>query len=367
MTALGGPKKEPAMAGEVNSLNAQVTALEYSTPSTGYQVLQPAVAGSAKDVTKGGSGLHSSHVLYGALGLLGGLLIGFIIIAAAELMDESLRTAAGAADAFGYPVAAEIPEPDASGRSALGNATATDPHAEAYRKLRMSVLLENLAGQTPTRAERRTPLDTGPRREIVLVLSPSDEPSRSAVVDNLAAACAEAGQRVIVVNALDAAPDGQDAESTTNRQPDIDDVDRKLEPSRLKNVALLKLSQLIGNSSQLLARAPAVFDAARTLADIAIVEAPPLLAFHDGEALASIADVVLVVGESGRTQSGQARRTGELLRRFDAPVLGVVFTGVRLSVSDLRQAERTRGPSSRPSQLEPSSASWTPASVQAEG
>jgi Mrp family chromosome partitioning ATPase len=82
-----------------------------------------------------------------------------------------------------------------------------------------------------------------------------------------------------------------------------------------------------------------------------IIEAPPLLAFHDGEALASVSDVVLLVAEYGRTTATQARRAGELLRRFDAPVLGVVFTGVRWS-GDLAQAERTRTQSGRESQLE---------------
>jgi Mrp family chromosome partitioning ATPase len=217
----------------------------------------------------------------------------------------------------------------------------------------MSVLLENLAGQTVDRNAPKAMTTT--RRHIVLVLSASDEPSRSAVVDNLAAASAEAGQRAIVVDALDTTPD--DAASgllEPGREIEIEDIERRLEPSRLENVALLKLSRVIGNSSQLLTHAPAVLRAAEVLADIVIIEAPPLLAFHDGEALAAASDVVLLVAENGRTTASQARRAGELLRRFDAPVLGVVFTGVRAKSDDVLQADRNRAPGGRRSNLEPS-------------
>ena len=106
------------------------------------------------------------------------------------------------------------------------------------------------------------------------------------------------------------------------------DVKACVEPSRLANVAILRLGRLIPSSGQLLARAPAILDASRQLADVVIVEAPPLLVFHDGEALTSVADVVVLVGECGFTGHVQAQRAGELLKRISAPVLGVALTEV---------------------------------------
>ncbi len=58
---------------------------------------------------------------------------------------------------------------------------------------------------------------------------------------------------------------------------------------------------------------------------------------HHVEALAQLVDVVLVVGECGTTTFDEARRSGDLLRRMAAPVLGVVLTNVRLPYNDPRQ------------------------------
>jgi Mrp family chromosome partitioning ATPase/capsular polysaccharide biosynthesis protein len=350
LAASGGTKRAPTVATQLRAAQLQVGNLEAVTPSTGYSILQLAEPSTARNVSHN-SALKASHLTFGVLGLLLGVLVGVLLVVLLEAFDKRLRTSARAAEAFGYPVAAEIPALNIAQRSALGVGRSSDPHAEVYRKLRMSVLLETLAGQTRGRPDFA---DSAPRRQVVLVISPSDEPTRSSVVDNLAAATAEAGQRAIVVDALNPDPEGDSSRAAQlDLEPSIDEVEDMMQPSRLKNVALLTLSQLIGNSSQLLTRAPAILDVTRLIADMVIVEAPPLLAFHDGEALAAVADVVLVVGEWGRTTVSQARQTGELLRRFDAPTLGVVFTAVPMRSADLRQAERSRAPAGRRSELEP--------------
>ena len=83
-------------------------------------------------------------------------------------------------------------------------------------------------------------------------------------------------------------------------------------------------------------RAPAVFDAARTLFDLVIVEVPPILAVHHAEALSHAVDVVLVVAECKFTTFDDARQAGDHLRRMEAPVMGVVLTNVRIPHSDIR-------------------------------
>jgi hypothetical protein len=259
LNAAGGPKRAPGIAVQLHSAQVLAQSIAFATPNTGYSVLEAAYPGSATNLHKGGPSLHLSHAAYGLLGLIVGLLLGAAIIVATEMKDERLRTSSRVAEAFGYPVAAEIPEPEAAPRAQLPLARTADAHAEAYRKLRMSVLLENLAGQATDRNAQRGN-GTG-KRQIVLVLSAADEPTRSAVVDNLAAASAEAGQRAIVVDAMAPSPEGG-VPFDHRREVEIDDVEDQLESSRVKNVAILKLSNLIGNSSQLLTHAPAVLHAA---------------------------------------------------------------------------------------------------------
>ena len=116
------------------------------------------------------------------------------------------------------------------------------------------------------------------------------------------------------------------------------DVESRLEASRIENVFRLPLGDFVDNSGQLVTRAPAVIEAARSVADVIIVEAPPLLAVHHAEALAHAVDVVLLVGECWETNYDDARRAGDILRRMEAPVLGVVLTNVRVSRRDIRHA-----------------------------
>jgi Mrp family chromosome partitioning ATPase len=60
-----------------------------------------------------------------------------------------------------------------------------------------------------------------------------------------------------------------------------------------------------------------------------------------------------VVGECDVTTFGDARRAGDLLRRIDAPVLGVVLTNVRIDQKDVRLTVPQRFVPAAPSVPEP--------------
>jgi Mrp family chromosome partitioning ATPase len=170
-------------------------------------------------------------------------------------------------------------------------------------------------------------------RRVVLVASAGAEPTRPHVAANLAAIYAEAGQSVIVMSTgdLEKAVRG----SIDEIRPE--NVKARLQPSRLENVSRLPLAPFVANSGQLVNRAPALLDVARGLADMVIVEVPPILAVHHAEALARAVDVVLVVAECRLTTFNDARLAGDLLRRIGAPVLGVVLTNMHISRGDIRQ------------------------------
>jgi Mrp family chromosome partitioning ATPase len=121
-----------------------------------------------------------------------------------------------------------------------------------------------------------------------------------------------------------------------------------MEPSRLPNVFRLPLDSFIGNSGQLVMRAPSLLKAAASLVDLVIVETPPLLAVHHAEALSHAVDAVLVVAECRVTTFDEARRAGDRLRRIEAPVLGVVLTNVNVPRNDIRQAVPRHQPDEAP-------------------
>jgi Mrp family chromosome partitioning ATPase len=207
----------------------------------------------------------------------------------------------------------------------------TDPFAAGFDS--------NVAGLMPGDAgtEASPPAEIG-ERQVILVASAGSEPTRPHVAANLAAIYGEAGQRVIVISTGDLEA-GVGAARGANGFGEIrvEDVEARLEPSRLECVSRLPLVPFVATSGQLVNRAPAIIDAARRLSDVVIVEVPPLLALHHAEALARLVDVVVVVAECKFTTFDDARHAGDLLRRMGAPVLGVVLTNVRLHHSDVRQ------------------------------
>src|SRR5665213_2902484 len=329
---------------------------------SGAVIVAPAVAPRATLVPPKvtSTGIKLGRKELGLIGIAAGLLVGVLIILARALLNKSLQTAAGAEASFLFPVVVEIPERAGNGAGATsGPLTVVDEPtsaaAEAYRMLRVSVLFEGLAEPPPL----YDPLDPmgddapsgrlvarGPykapepgTRQVVLVVSPGGEQSRPALAVNLGAVYAEAGERVIVISTADIGSsypgdrvvDGSDHWEPWQLAP-------YLEPSSLENVSRLSLGPFVASSGQLTTRAPGIFNAARRLADVVIVEVPPLLAVHHGEALARAVDVVVVVAECRSTTINQAQRAGEILRRMGAPVLGVALTEVRLSSRDIRQA-----------------------------
>jgi non-specific protein-tyrosine kinase len=336
-------------AGNVGS-KSPISSAKASTAVSGYQILEPATIALTTRVKTTSSKLTSSKKVRGLAGIVIGLILAGLIILARELTDRTIRSASGAEGATHYPVLLEIPEAArASGVAPVLLAVTEDPRstvAEGYRMLRMSVLFEELAasqpppdlyGYPPAPWEEAASNGHGTyskpepgSRQVVLIVSPSREETRPIVAVNLCATYAEAGQKVIVISTDDvgAGPSYFDG----GQQAGVvgpTDVAAHLQPSSLANVSRLSFRHFVSNSGQLVTRAPEVLRAARQLADVIVVESPPFLESHHGEALVHAVDVVLLLTESRTTTLDQGKRTGNLLRRIGAPVLGVVLTNVR--------------------------------------
>jgi Mrp family chromosome partitioning ATPase len=169
-------------------------------------------------------------------------------------------------------------------------------------------------------------------RQVVLVVSPAAEATRSTVVANLAAVYAEAGAKALVVTLGDL----RVGRSSHSPMPEFE-ADGEIDPEELvplstespvEGVFRLRFDQLLANRGQVVTHGPAIIHAAREVADAVIIDAPSLLRTHDAIALLPAVDVVLVVAQYAVTRSDEGREAGDMLRRFRAPVLGVAFTNV---------------------------------------
>jgi len=177
------------------------------------------------------------------------------------------------------------------------------------------------------------------RRQVILVVSPGTENTRSTVVANLAAVYAEAGAQALVVSMGDLrwgrASTTPVSASEGEKDIDPEDLVPLSTPSAVDGVARLQFDQLLASRGQVVTQGPAIITAARQVADTVLIDAPSLLRAHDAIALLPAVDVVLLVAQYSVTRSDEAREAGDMLRRFRAPVLGVAFTNV---------PGRTRGP-----------------------
>jgi Mrp family chromosome partitioning ATPase len=368
--AANGSKVPASLTTQLASAQADEQTILASSVTTGYQILKPATASQA--VSSGGGKLVAGATSSKKVRLLGGFVLGLIlgagIVLISALLDKRLRNSSRAANNFGFPVVAEIPLSSRKNGecdiSALSLPNASDsPVAEAYQMLRMAVVLEDLAGELVYDAGHSEgqqlgsttigvansdeavrpvsePINT---RQVVLVVSPGEETARPIVVANLAASYARAGLRVLVMSTLDIRSN-EVAGAARNLAQDVTSVNLavRVQPTLVENVSSLSLSEFVVNSAQLVNRAPGIIRAARDLADIVIVEAPPVLAYHDTEALSQAVDVVLVVGDCVETKLDRAKQAGELLRRMNAPVLGVVITSVEIGTRDIRHLVSVR-------------------------
>lgn len=194
------------------------------------------------------------------------------------------------------------------------------PAAEAYRALRTSV---QFSGSDP---EVRT----------IVVTSPHAGEGRTTVVANLAAAFAETGSRVILVDADLRRPTlhalfglANDEGLSTALLADVD-APLPLRQTAAPGLALLpggpepaNPAELIGSRAfeRLLVRL-------RTEAEYVLFDSPPAGMLADASMIAARADGVLLVVRAGRTRREPAQRARDQLERVRARLLGVVLNGV---------------------------------------
>ncbi len=384
-TALGG-----AIAG-LGKLDAEGVA-----PS-GIRVIAPSSPKHAVKLNPNPP-LLSNAFLRAFLGLVIGVLLGVVATWLLDAFDRRLRTSKRAEEVFGLPVIVEIPATDAKSVSTIPIVDViVDPYSpasEAYRRLHVAILTappvtwvkrgygyqEDLLELTPLRPPQeiligaparvgtaqapggpggvpndavtgRLPVPLGSRslraphraRFSILVTAPTDEPTRSLVVVNLAAVFAEAGDRVLVATTggmrsgivsngmLSPTGDGPYSELTAS------EIVANARPSQIPGVSSLALGQLFPNPSKLALNARALVEAARDVVDVILWEAP-LLSTQDGTALLPAADLVVVIAEAWHTTVRNGLQSQRLLAQHRPPVLGLVMTNMRADHPSLSAA-----------------------------
>ena len=260
--------------------------------------------------------IKPNKLLYVGLGLAVGLLLGIGLVVLRDALDTTVK-APSDFDDLGVPVLGQVPLDKRTNQVPI--AFRGDPHsvrAEAYRQLRTNLQFVNV--------------DDAPR--IIAVTSGIPGEGKTTTAMNLAAALAEAGHQVCLIEADLRRPTiaetlGLVAEvgftSVLIGKASIDDA---LQPAG-RNLVVLTAGPVPPNPSELLMseQARAVIAAVAERADFTLIDTAPLLPVADGAEIAAFAEATIVVHRAGKTTREQVQRSIAALAKVGEKPVGVVL------------------------------------------
>ncbi len=260
------------------------------------------------------------------LGLLFGLVVGISLAMLLDLLDRRVKDVDDFERFYGLRVLATVP---AQAFRAGGSATAD----EAYGILRSRIDLR--ASWQPTAT--------------VLVTSARPGEGKTSVAANLSRALATGGQSVVLVEAdmrrpslsehfetagptggLRVALTGQ-VDERTGRRSHPTDLAALLAPTSIPNLRILPSGRTPPNPSDLLRtlRMGQLLAELRGLADMVIIDSPPLLPVADPQTLLALppVDGFIAVARAYLTTRQDISRARKILEPFSAKALGLVVCG----------------------------------------
>jgi polysaccharide biosynthesis transport protein len=203
-----------------------------------------------------------------------------------------------------------------------------DPHsplAEAYRRLRTSVLLST-AGQPP---------------QTLLVTSSLPDEGKTTTAVNIALTLAQAGDKVLVIDADMHRPslrsvfgidDGLGLSSALVTEPSEQELSDMIHPYKDTNLFVLLAGAIPPNPAELLGskQMHSLIEKLESQFKYIIIDSPPITYFTDSVLLTAVVDGVLLVINSGKTSREIVRRSRKVLKDVNARVFGAVLNNADL-------------------------------------
>ena len=254
--------------------------------------------------------------------------LGFLLSASGayllEYLDNTLKDADDVRSTLALPILAQVASlAFTDGESELIVARGSpSPALEAYRALRVNLQFASV--DRPLRS--------------ILVTSPSPLEGKSLTAANLSVVLAQAGQRVILLDADLHRPRQHDIFRLANSfgvtnaliqaYTNLEDL---LQESGVPGLRILTAGPLPPNASGLAdsARMRSLLAELLAYADVIVIDTPPAAVLADAVILSTQVDGVLLVVDSGRTRRDVAAQAVESLRRANAPLLGVLLNRMK--------------------------------------
>lgn len=240
-----------------------------------------------------------------------------------EFLDDTLKSSEEVQAVIQVPLLTAIPfignrNDDSDRVIMLQNAPLAA--MEAYRLLRVN--LEYMAITHPFRA--------------LVVAGASAKDGKSLTAANLAAAYARVGKRVILLDADLHEPDQQrlfkvpnNMGLTTALRSNDTSLESLLHLTPLPGLRLLTSGPLPPNPAELLSslRMTAILNQLKEMAELIIIDSPPLTLVTDGLVLGRQADGMLLVVRGGKTRRANVKQVRLLLNQVQAHLIGFIYNG----------------------------------------
>ncbi|MHC4109456.1 MAG: GumC family protein [Planctomycetota bacterium] len=260
-----------------------------------------------------------------AMALVLALMLGGGLALLRDWMDQRLRSAEEISAILGVPVLGVVPSMSKrKSIAARGQKVHLDSNsnaAEAYRTIRTSVFFGVPKGEAKT----------------VLITSPGPGDGKTTLVSNLAIAMAQAGQKVLIL----------DADFRKPMQHRIFDIDRDkglagllagattlkeaIQPTQIKGLEVLPCGPDVPNPSEIL-NSDTFAKILETLStnkyDRIIIDSPPVMPVTDAQILAAICDITLLILRAEKTTRKFSQQARDGLLSVGAHILGAVVNDV---------------------------------------
>lgn len=298
-------------------LAAAVTALSPAGGDEGEPVRATPISSASAPTSPSAPNTPRNLALGLTLGLLGGLGLALLL----EILNTRVRTESDIGSVTDSSVLTHVPK-DESGADhpVFMHDDPTGLRSESIRRLRTNLQFVDFADRT---------------RSIVITSSVPGEGKTTTAI-NLAASLADAGARVILVDADLRRPtvakylgfEGRVGLTTVLiGRANVGDV---VQPWQDSTLDVLASGQVPPNPSELLgsrAMDRLLTDLAASY-DVIVIDSPPLLPVTDAAILSKMAGGTLVVASAEGTHKPQLRTALESLEQVDAHVLGIVLNKV---------------------------------------
>lgn len=308
------PVQAAAIAQAVgNSLVAVIQDLESPNQGGSSPVKLSVVTPAAAPASPSGPNTKANL----AIGLIGGLALGFGVAVLRSTLDTKVRGEADVARLVDAPILGGIVyDAEATKNPLLTQARPQSPRAESFRQIRTNLQFAHVSHAS----------------KAILVTSSLPGEGKTTTATNLAISLSQAGQSVVLVDADLRRPrvDGylglERNAGLTTALVGTADVNDLLQYWGEDNLYVLTSGVIPPNPSELLGSA-AMKDLISRLEeafDAVIIDAPPLLPVTDAAVLAQqVGGVVLVIGSS-RVKSPDLAKSVAALEMVNADLLGVV-------------------------------------------